>query len=142
MAALENLAARREPMPRNLVKIATLTATALFLLTSIASADDMASESIAVPSPSDASADYSETPTASAGYAETPISSEDDGWHYCSYYILPLTRHMQDSGLPLAGQIFLYPLAAAGGARRGIVPAVSRPTEVAGRLASAKHGSC
>jgi hypothetical protein len=93
-------------MPRNIAKIATLTATTIFLLASVASADDMGGESIALPQPTQS------TPP-SAGYAEAPTASDDDGWHYCTYYILPLTRHMHDSGLPLAGRIFLYPLAAA-----------------------------
>jgi hypothetical protein len=35
----------------------------------------------------------------------------DDGWEYDPYYIFGLTRHMSDSGLPLAGQIALYPFA-------------------------------
>ena len=90
-------------MARNAAKITTLTAATIFLFASIASADDMGGESISIPPPAE--------PT--PAYADAPISSEDDGWHYCSYYILPLTRHMQDSGLPLAGQIVLYPLAAA-----------------------------
>ena len=90
-------------MPRNLAKLVTLTAATIFLLAGIASADDMGGESISVPPPAEPIASYSDAPT----------SSEDEGWHYCSYYILPLTRHMQDSGLPLAGRIFLYPLAAA-----------------------------
>jgi hypothetical protein len=90
-------------MSRNLAKLVTLTAATIFLLAGIASADDMGGDSISVPPPAE--------PVAS--YSDTPISSEDDGWHYCSYYILPLTRHMRDSGLPLAGQIVLYPLAAA-----------------------------
>ena len=33
------------------------------------------------------------------------------GWEFDPYYIFPLTRHMSDSELPLAGQIALYPLA-------------------------------
>jgi hypothetical protein len=90
-------------MSRKLAKIATLTATTIFLLASAASADDMGGEAISVPPPAQPSADY----------ADAPTTSEEDGWHYCTYYILPLTRHMQDSGLPLAGRIFLYPLAAA-----------------------------
>jgi hypothetical protein len=90
-------------MPRNVAKIATLTAAAISLLASTASADDMGDESISLPPPVEST----------TSYADAPSSSEDDGWHYCSYYILPLTRHMQDSGLPLAGQIVLYPLAAA-----------------------------
>jgi len=91
-------------MPRNLAKIVPLIATAIFLLANPASADEMADESVPVPPPAEAR----------AGYADRPITtSEDDGWHYCSYYILPLTRHMEDSGLPLAGRIVLYPLAAA-----------------------------
>ena len=36
---------------------------------------------------------------------------DDDSWEYDSYYIFPLTRHMSDSELPMAGQIALYPLA-------------------------------
>ena len=90
-------------MPRNLAKIATLTAATIFLLANIASADDMGGESISIPPPAE--------PTAS--YADAPTSGGDAGWHYCSYYILPLTRHMRDSGLPLAGRIALYPLALA-----------------------------
>jgi len=84
-------------------KLASLIATTLLLLASVAGADDMGGESIAVPPPAEPSRDY----------ASTPTTNEDDGWHYCTYYILPLTRHMQDSGLPLVGRIFLYPLAAA-----------------------------
>jgi hypothetical protein len=87
-------------MSRTLASLITIT---LLLLASIAAADDMGGESIAVPPPAEPAAEYAEPPTA----------SEDDGWRYCTYYILPLTRHMQDSGLPLVGQIFLYPLAAA-----------------------------
>jgi len=34
-------------------------------------------------------------------------------WRYDTYYLFPLTRHMPDSGLPLYGQIMLYPLSAA-----------------------------
>jgi hypothetical protein len=34
-----------------------------------------------------------------------------DDWEYDPYYIFPLTRHMSDSELPLAGQIALYPFA-------------------------------
>jgi hypothetical protein len=34
----------------------------------------------------------------------------DDRWEYDPYYIFPLTRHMPDSELPLAGQIILYPI--------------------------------
>ena len=90
-------------MPRNTLTIAALLAAAVLLLTSVASADDTGGEAIPVPPP----AQPSET------YADAPPSSEDEGWHYCSYYILPLTRHMRDSGLPLAGRIALYPLALA-----------------------------
>jgi len=85
-------------MSRRLASLITIT---LLLLAGVAGADDMGGESIAVPPPAELARD------------DAPMTSEDDGWHYCSYYILPLTRHMQDSGLPLAGQIFLYPLAAA-----------------------------
>jgi hypothetical protein len=35
----------------------------------------------------------------------------DQGWRYDTYYIFPLTRHMPDSELPMAGQIALYPFA-------------------------------
>ncbi len=90
-------------MPRKLAKLTTLTAATIFLLASIASADDMGGESISVPPPAEPD----------TGYSDAPTASEDDGWHYCSYYVLPLTRHMNDSGLPLAGRILLYPLAAA-----------------------------
>jgi hypothetical protein len=34
-----------------------------------------------------------------------------DGWEYDPYYIFPLTRHMSDTELPMAGQIVLYPFA-------------------------------
>lgn len=37
--------------------------------------------------------------------------SQDQGWRYDTYYIFPLTRHMPDSELPMAGQIALYPFA-------------------------------
>jgi hypothetical protein len=90
-------------MPRNLAKLTSLTTATIFLFAGIASADDMGGESISVPPPAEATAPYSDTPT----------SGEDEGWHYCSYYILPLTRHMRDSELPFVGQIFLYPFAAA-----------------------------
>jgi hypothetical protein len=35
----------------------------------------------------------------------------DQEWRYDTYYIFPLTRHMPDSELPMAGQIALYPFA-------------------------------
>ena len=37
--------------------------------------------------------------------------TDNDGWRYDTYYIFPLTRHMPDSELPMAGQIALYPFA-------------------------------
>ena len=37
--------------------------------------------------------------------------TDDQGWRYDTYYIFPLTRHMPDSELPMAGQIALYPFA-------------------------------
>ena len=40
-----------------------------------------------------------------------PAMERHRGWEYDTYYIFPLTRHMPDSELPLAGQIALYPLA-------------------------------
>jgi hypothetical protein len=90
-------------MPRSISKIATLATLWIVLLASAAAADDMGGESIEVPPPAQPAAVYD----------DAPLEVEDDGWHYCTYYILPLTRHMHESGLPLAGQILLYPLAAA-----------------------------
>jgi hypothetical protein len=51
----------------------------------------------------------------SSGYAtrssdSVSVSGYDDGWRYDPYYIFPLTRHMDDSGLPLWAQIPLYPI--------------------------------
>jgi hypothetical protein len=37
--------------------------------------------------------------------------SYGESWEYDPYYVFPLTRHMSDSGLPVAGQYALYPLA-------------------------------
>jgi hypothetical protein len=45
---------------------------------------------------------------ASRAYAGDDAES---GWEYDPYYIFPLTRHMEDSGLPFYAQIALYPLA-------------------------------
>jgi len=103
LAALEIAASRREPMPRPASKIASLAALMVFMLANAAVADDMGGESIEVPPPAQPSAVYD----------EAPVEGDADGWHYCSYYILPLTRHMRDSGIPLVGRIFMYPLAAA-----------------------------
>ena len=58
--------------------------------------------------------DVSEDVTDDVSSHESEIMMEekyDDGWDYDPYYIFPLTRHMSDSGLPLAGQIALYPFA-------------------------------
>lgn len=95
-------------MPRHLATFATWTAATILLLAGIASADDMESESISLPPAAESAAALP-----AAAPSDAPNPGEDDGWRYCTYYILPLTRHMQDSGLPLAGRIFLYPLAAA-----------------------------
>ena len=61
------------------------------------------------------SADLSEASSESTGPEDgTESASEephDGGWEYDDYYIFPLTRHMPDSELPMAGQIALYPFA-------------------------------
>ena len=47
-------------------------------------------------------------------YAEVDDSEGDvhqGDWEYDPYYVFPLTRHMPDSELPMAGQIALYPVA-------------------------------
>jgi hypothetical protein len=54
----------------------------------------------------------------SSGYATSSsdssksiwVSGYDDGWQYDPYYIFPLTRHMNDSGLPFWAQVPLYPI--------------------------------
>jgi hypothetical protein len=43
--------------------------------------------------------------------SDSEDSEMSDEWEYDTYYIFPLTRHMPDSELPMAGQIALYPLA-------------------------------
>ena len=52
-------------------------------------------------------------PEPDEGYAESDEEYPEmsDEWEYDTYYIFPLTRHMPDSELPMAGQIALYPLA-------------------------------
>ena len=64
-----------------------------------------------------ASSDASDSVEPTSTYSSTDTSTNtstgeayDDGWEYDSYYIFPLTRHMSDSELPLAGQIVLYPI--------------------------------
>jgi hypothetical protein len=67
---------------------------------------------------SGASSDASDSAQATPSYSSTEFSTDSsgeeqyhDGWEYDPYYIFPLTRHMPDSELPLAGQIVLYPIA-------------------------------
>lgn len=47
----------------------------------------------------------------SYGSGDATHQGYDDGWEYDPYYVFPLTRHMSDSELPMAGQIALYPFA-------------------------------
>lgn len=51
------------------------------------------------------------TVSASDSSAKASTRTHADRWEYDPYYVFPLIRHMPDSGLPLAGQIALYPLA-------------------------------
>ena len=60
------------------------------------------SEASAVKDPYDASA---------SGASERSVDAAGDRWEYDPYYIFPLTRHMSDSDLPMAGQVVLYPFA-------------------------------
>jgi len=39
------------------------------------------------------------------------LKHPDERWEYDPYYIFPLTRHMEDSGLPFPAQVALYPVA-------------------------------
>ena len=39
-------------------------------------------------------------------------AASETGWRYDTYYLMPLTRHMPESGLPRYGQIMLYPFGA------------------------------
>jgi len=49
---------------------------------------------------------------ASAAGSDERVAAEDiDDWEYDPYYIFPLTRHMSDTELPIAGQVVLYPFA-------------------------------
>lgn len=43
---------------------------------------------------------------------EIPIEARE-GWRYGTDYLFPLTRHIDETGLPLAGKIPLYPFTAA-----------------------------
>jgi hypothetical protein len=88
-------------MPCTIPKIASLTAAMILLLSSAASADDMGGEAIDVPPPVQSEATYTDAYTDSTG----------SGWQYDDYYIFPLTRHMQESGLPRVAQYLMYPLA-------------------------------
>jgi len=46
-----------------------------------------------------------------AGSGDRVAGADVEGWEYDPYYIFPLTRHMSDSELPMAGQVVLYPFA-------------------------------
>lgn len=59
-------------------------------------------EALAVKDPYDAS---------SAGSGDRVDEENSDAWEYDPYYIFPLTRHMADTELPVAGQVVLYPFA-------------------------------
>jgi hypothetical protein len=70
-----------------------------------------------------AAQDAGSDPLPGMGVAETTDYSEasekdmqpavgETGWRYDTYYLMPLTRHMSESGLPLYGQIMLYPVGA------------------------------
>jgi hypothetical protein len=49
---------------------------------------------------------------ASSGGSEDMAEQQNgDRWEYDPYYIFPLTRHMSDAELPIAGQVVLYPVA-------------------------------
>jgi hypothetical protein len=56
-------------------------------------------------------AENSDAPTADSEAIDETDQTDDEGWRYDTYYIFPLTRHMPDSELPMAGQIALYPFA-------------------------------
>jgi len=56
-----------------------------------------------------ASRDASHSAESTSPYSSTQQEYQD-GWEYDPYYIFPLTRHMPDTELPLAGQIILYPI--------------------------------
>ena len=49
----------------------------------------------------------------STARADRQSAYGSDEWHYNTYYIFPLVRHMSDSELPQYGQYLCYPLAAA-----------------------------
>ena len=44
--------------------------------------------------------------------SDGPYAHTGEEWRYNTYYILPLLRHMPDSGLPKWGQWMTYPFAA------------------------------
>lgn len=47
--------------------------------------------------------------TASAESTRDDVKSES-GWEYDPYYVFPLTRHMEETELPLYGRVILYPI--------------------------------
>lgn len=56
-------------------------------------------------------AEDSDSPDTDSETIDETNPTDHDGWRYGTYYIFPLTRHMPDSELPVAGQIALYPFA-------------------------------
>ena len=56
-------------------------------------------------------AEDSDLPNTESVAIDETDQTENHGWRYATYYIFPLTRHMPDSELPMAGQIALYPFA-------------------------------
>jgi hypothetical protein len=102
-------------MPSNSsVPIAMLAVAALLFTTSIAIADDMGGDPIAVPPPSTtAAADVGpEDPPTDDLCMQVVTYDPERPWRYDTEYIFPLTRHMHCSGLPMAAQVVMYPFAA------------------------------
>jgi hypothetical protein len=58
---------------------------------------------------------YAPPATAEAGpgtgtTTTVPASEPDDGWRYSTYYLYPLTRHIEESGAGRGWRFALYPL--------------------------------
>ena len=51
-------------------------------------------------------------PGAAASEESQPSRLPDSHWSYGTYYLYPLTRHMEESKIPMACRYALYPVAA------------------------------
>lgn len=94
-------AVRLLSVPIRVAFLALLSSFPLLLTGPVAAAEEPASQS------SERERDFDDPDEFLRAHLDAVL---DEEWAYHSYYILPLTRHMSDSGLPHAAQVALYPI--------------------------------